>query len=343
MAGFVGSVARLERGGERLGVELGDGQRVDVDPRYADFLDDLRRRGRLVYVGTGGELLLPYVGRVLRVMDDEDGGVSVELWGSHARHRLPREAEGFEEAVAALRAAARDGTPLAVTRDDVRVVDVRPVPDGYPVPPVPSAPAPPPFPPVLERVRILLRWFGWLRWPVEWFYALTPAKAQIVFDSMKAYSCDPVTAPAPCIPFLYPDDGCHTRAEEMVQLMAAQHVTAKKVWSSGALHVDTSNHPACYVEWLWHVAPTIRVRKTFPYVQTRVVDPSLFEGTVTPVQWAQIQQATEPLTFTSATPYVPDGSTVTPAQHQMFLEYRRDDLRWRSVYGDGPPPYAHCR
>jgi sulfur carrier protein ThiS len=337
MAGELGRVGRVERGRRGARVEL-DGKAVDVDATYADALEDLGRRGRLVLVHEGRPLL-PAVGRVDRVVEDPDGGLSFLLERSHAVHRLAPDSAEFAGAARLLRESAAGGPPVAVSVDDrLGVVDVRPVP-----PDLLPRPGPPPFPDKRPRYRL----WPW-QWPVpvlSWLRAMSPSRAQQLFDAMSACSCAPTTTPAPCIPFLYPDDGCFARAEEMVRLLAAQGVTARKVWSKGWLVAPTRNHPSCSVTWGWHVAPTVRVRGTFPSVVTRVIDPSLFTAVATPDQWAAAQPVSEPLQHTDATPYFPTWTSwgpVTDADHQGYLEQYRDALRFRSLGPDGPPPYANC-
>ena len=52
--------------------------------------------------------------------------------------------------------------------------------------------------------------------------SLTLAQAQALFDAMNAFTCNPSSATAPCIPFMYPFDGCWARAHQMCRLMLAQ-------------------------------------------------------------------------------------------------------------------------
>lgn len=82
------------------------------------------------------------------------------------------------------------------------------------MPPFPPVPFPEPkflprFPWPLSRIPWLLERLWYLvRWPWWWFHCLTPAQAQQVFTAMAGTTCNPLTVPPPCIPFLYPDDGC---------------------------------------------------------------------------------------------------------------------------------------
>src|SRR5438128_1726709 len=105
---------------------------------------------------------------------------------------------------------------------------------------------------------------------------MSATRAQQVFDAMNATTCDPLSVPLSCIPFLYPDDGCWGRAHEMCRLMIKIGVSPKKVWIQGSLYVPTRNNPTCHVGWGWHVAPTVCVRGPgFFKKQEMVIDPSL--------------------------------------------------------------------
>jgi hypothetical protein len=154
---------------------------------------------------------------------------------------------------------------------------------------------------LVERLWYLVRRPWW------WFHCLTPAQAQQVFTAMAGTTCNPLTVPPPCIPFLYPDDGCWARAHEMCRLMVNMGLPPRKVWidhSYGVLlQVSTKNNPNCYVEWGWHVAPTLCVR-----------GPSFWHG-----------GGTDP-TYS--------------ASNQILAQYRLDLLNRSNQLG--PPPYANC-
>ena len=95
----------------------------------------------------------------------------------------------------------------------------------------------PPFPePQLPTWPWPIRWlidiWRWRWWPWWWFSfrCMSRARAQQVFDAMAATTCNPLTVPPPCIPFMYPDDGCWGRAHEMCRLMINMGVKPAKVW-----------------------------------------------------------------------------------------------------------------
>ena len=168
-----------------------------------------------------------------------------------------------------------------------------------------------------------------------------------MFDLVKATSCNPLTVPPPCIPFLYPDDGCWARAHEMCRLMIAASATPRKMWIVGSLHVLTKNHPNCEVYWNWHVAPTLCVRKYWFWAQTMVIDPALFDAPVPTAAWKGVQG--DP----NAALYPHDASVYyrwsannletdpTYSKTWSWLEDFRLYLKNRSLQ-QGAPPYAHC-
>ena len=164
---------------------------------------------------------------------------------------------------------------------------------------------------------------------------------------MNATSCDPLAVPPPCIPFLYPDDGCWARAHEMCRLMLGMGVRPKKVWieANTLLHVNTRNNPACFVEWGWHVAPTLCVRgPLFFQSQEMVIDPSLFTTPVSKSTWKGVQgDPGATLTDTDGSIYWLWGSGTDPAytQTNYYLNVYRLALQARAVWA-GPPPYAIC-
>ncbi len=359
---LVSSVLRVER----ESVELGNGRRVRLDPEnprtrgLTPILEGLSRLRRPVYLeidpatSTIARLLIPHVTRTVSIQPGAEG-LDVELDMSHARHVLRRGADDFAEMERQLRESMRGGGVIIVTEDDAHnIIDVRsftPGPDGD-LPPLPPFPRPelPKWPWPLRWLRELLReLWRWRWWPWWWFRCMSATQAQNVFNAMAATTCDPLTVPAPCIPFLYPDDGCWGRAHEMCRLMIAMSVEPRKVWiqrvAPGLLHVDTKNNPQCFVEWGWHVAPTVCVRGPL-FFRTRemVIDPSLFTTPVTKATWKAVQNnpgAT--LTDTDASIFWlwTNGTDPTYAQTNQVLATYRLQLQLRAQL-QGPPPYSNC-
>lgn len=354
-----------EEGG--LSVELDGGRQVRLDPAnersagFAQVLDGLSKQRLPVYLEFDAAtdavtlILIPYVARVIGVNPGEGDTLDVELDASHARHVLrlgDADAGALERE---LRDALNTGAlVILVEGDDHVIIDVqafKPAPDGplppFPLPPTPlPKPALPPWP--LSWIWWLLHWlWWWICWPWWWFRCLSTTKAQQVFNAMAATSCDPLTVPAPCIPFMYPDDGCWARAHEMCRLMINMGLPPRKVWidhSTGYwLHVNTKNNPQCYVEWGWHVAPTLCVRVGWFRTQRMVIDPSLFTTPVSQATWKGVQgDPAATLTDTDASVFWHGGGTdpTYSASNSILATYRLK-LQTRSIQV-GPPPYAHC-
>ncbi len=350
-------ILRAEGG---LTVELEGERRVRLDPDdrrsagFAQVLDGLRQQRLPVYLEVDPEtsaitrLLIPHVSRIAAIRSLDVNVLAVELEHSHARHVLRGGAPEFEELEVLLREALDTGDPVVVTEtDDHEIIDVRPYTPGPEGPPRPF-PRPEPLPRLGWPWRWLvplwrLRW--WLWWPWRWFRCVSSSRAQQAFNAMNATSCDPLTVPAPCIPFLYPDDGCWGRAHEMCRLMIAMGLSPRKVWIQGYLNVKTKNNPVCQVWWGWHVAPTICVRGP-GLLQKRemVIDPSLFTTPVSKATWKSVQNdPNATLTDSSASIFYLWGSVTDPnyVQTNQVLAFYRLRLLNRSIQ-QGPPPYAHC-
>jgi hypothetical protein len=71
---------------------------------------------------------------------------------------------------------------------------------------------------------------------------------------MAATTCNPLTIPPPCIPFMFPDDGCWGRAHEMCRLMIAVGEQPNKIWIQGNLNVATrtTRTVPCTGAGTWH-------------------------------------------------------------------------------------------
>jgi Glutaminase len=350
---------------EGVSIEIDDGPRIALDPidqRSAGFvsvIDRLRDAGRPVAFeldadGRIARLFVPHVSPVHRVNPLDRGVLAVDLVASHARHTLRDSNPNFAAIEHALREATETGATFIITEDDGHdILDVRPFPDDIgttgPVIRKPLQRG------LLERIRA---WFVWLicgcHWPICWFRGVSETRAQQMFDSLAARSCDPLTVPAPCIPFRYPDDGCWGRAHEMCRLMVAESLRPCKVWIEGSLHVVTDNSPFCGVYWGWHVAPTLCVRGSgclgFLFVRSMVIDPALFTTPVTKAQWKAVQGDTNAtLTDSSWTTFYLWGTSTNNTwftltdpgytQTNSVLANYRSALQTRAIQY-GPPPYA---
>ncbi len=336
-------------------VELEGERPVDLpaDERsagYASILDELRQRRFPVYLEFDAEsravsrLLIPYVSSVRRLFTLDQGVVGVELEYSHARHVLRHTTDGAERMEALLREAVERGAPLVITEDDAHsIIDVRPPgPDWqWPTPP----PARPRWPWLPKFLRVPLLFLVAILGDLWWFlFPVSSAKATQVFNALNTLSCNPVNVPPPCIPFMYPDDGCWGRAHEMGRLMRGMSTSPRKVWIQGWLNVKTRNNPTCEVHWGWHVAPILRVRSWFLISRTMVVDPALFTAPVKESTWKAVQDdPNASLTHTSADIFWlwTLGTDPDNSQTEGVLATYRLKLRTRSL-DVGPPPYAYC-
>jgi len=345
------------RAAEGFSVVLDDGRQVQLDPAdqksagLARVLDGLEKLRRPVYLELDPvtshirRLLIPHLTRVAALRSVKDG-IEVDLELSHARHLLLRDEPEFAEIEGRLGAALKGKGVVIVTEDDAHnIIDVRdyePGPDDGPLPPFPKPDHP------LERGWLgdLLDWiWRWPFWPWWWLRGcISMARAQQVFNAMSATSCAPLTVPVPCIPFMYPDDGCWGRAHEMCRLMIAMGLSPRKVWIQGSLKAATKNNPNCFVYWGWHVAPTLCVRRSFFRTEQMVIDPSLFTMPVTQATWKSVQgDPNATLTPSTADIFYLWGNVTDPtyAQTNQVLATYRLQLMNRSVQ-IGPPPYANC-
>lgn len=185
--------------------------------------------------------------------------------------------------------------------------------------------------------------------------SVTPDRAQELFRLVNSRLCCPASASAPCIPFLYPDDGCWGRAHEMCRLMIAAGASPAKVWIYGNLLVHSHNKPGplgacqgCQVCWGWHVAPTLEV-DTGGGVETWVVDPSLFTEAVPQATWAGVQgdpsavlEASSADIFTRSKGGAVTSTDPTYSGTNSVLTNYRNRLKLRSAGPEGPPPYFQC-
>jgi len=174
--------------------------------------------------------------------------------------------------------------------------------------------------------------------------SITLQQAQQLFDAMNVLTCDPLNAASPCIPYMYPFNGCWARAHQMCRLMLAQGVTPQKVWNYGVLTVKSANSSNCTVNWAWHVAPIVAVDLgTGP--QSYVIDPSIFSEPVPQSVWVSVQgdpNATQQVTgwtvYSSWHPVDPYPYDQTDPWLDADLSFYRNALHNESP----PPPYPVC-
>lgn len=313
-----------------------------------EIIEELRKINAPVYVEvhpdtkTITRLLIPLMTRIVGVSETKGDEIYVSLEMSSARHVLNRKNPDFDEMLKTLRTARESKALMIVTETDKHeIIDIRPFPAEFKPPTLPPPPQPLPTPPK--------KMFGF--WPFGCSNAITEQKALAMFNLMSGKTCDPLTVPAPCIPFLYPDDGCWARAHEMYRLMLLEGVTSRKVWIYGNLHVNTKNNPNCQVFWGWHVAPTVCVIGSgwlgWLFRKEKVIDPALFNSPVSKATWKSVQDdPNAQLAGTHGSIYYrsSNGATQTDPNYagtNYYLAYYRLQLKNRSLQF-GPPPYANC-
>src|SRR5213076_152581 len=78
------------------------------------------------------------------------------------------------------------------------------------------------------------------------------------------------------------------RAHIMVKRLQQRGFKPRKVWAfanGGMLYARTRNSPSGSVQWLYHVAPLLRVRQSDGRQVWLVIDPSMFNAPVGIEQW----------------------------------------------------------
>jgi hypothetical protein len=113
---------------------------------------------------------------------------------------------------------------------------------------------------------------------------LTAAQAQALFNKM-AQQGD--------IAFEHPWNGCYARAHLMVRRLQAMGVKPGKVWSFSngePLRARTNRDTRGFVEWDYHVAPTVPVQGTDGKAYHMVIDPSMFNKPVSVNDWLNGQR-----------------------------------------------------
>ena len=276
------------------------------------------------------EFLLPMKVKVAEISPIDDT-VKVELFISQAHHYLKRSNPDFASLLEILQNAKEKNSNVLVTENHEthEIINVQPSPNNNST-----------TTELLESPSV----------PISPFAAsvVTIQKANELFKLVNSTTCSPIKGTAPCIPFLYPDDGCWGRAHEMCRLLLKTGVVPQKVWIYGNLRVATKNNPLCEVRWGWHVAPTLRVHSGSGS-KIHVIDPSCFTRPVTQTQWVNIQGDPSPMIVVSDVSVfhrsrngniIYDDNSYT--QTKRVLDTYRNYLKLRSVSSSGPPPYSHC-
>lgn len=334
------ALPRGRRGGlEKVRVRFAGGAQLTLElksQRERTWYGILKSRFRAkapVFVATVGRneisaVLVPIPYGVLSVVPRWDA-TEVSLFPSAMRHFLRRDNPSFDVFEAALQEAFdTDGFVYVTEGPGDDILDVRPAPSS-------------------ARLRVLGAERRKKASALE--AALTaivsPGRAQELFDICAAQSCDPVHADAPCIPFLFPRDGCWGRAHEMCRLLIENDTECGKVWNyaKGQLSVHTANVHDCHVNWSFHVAPTILVNG-----QPHVIDPSLFPVPVPVDRWVAVQSDPNSCVVPTGSDVFyrnADGSLVTQdddySTTQQVLQIYRDSLMSETATF-GVPPHLNC-
>jgi hypothetical protein len=341
--------ARTEaaRAGAKRGavVKFAAGGTAELDPDhpaadvFASVLGQARAASLPVYVEVAPDtkkitdLQLALEGNITSINIDAAGNAKMEVQISHAIHVLRKDNPNFKRLMTVARKALEKRQLVAITeRNADGIIDIRPVPRARRKPA--AAREAPPFDHVPSEARATAA-------------AVTPARAKQLFDMCKSTSCAPKTPAPPCIPFLFPDNGCWARASEMCRLIIANGVRAAKIWIYGDLQVHTRNNPSCMVQWGWHVTATVQVQ-VGSNAETHAIDPSLFDAPVTVAKWKSVQgDAGARLVTTPADVFWRDSGgnpsyDANYAQTNKALVFFRLQLELRSASPDGPPPYKKC-
>jgi hypothetical protein len=230
---LVGTVVAVNRSGDRgFTVELEGNRSARIDGAderaagIAEVLGQLQKGRKPAYLeidpATNAitRVRVPVVVRVQDILVDAAGDVRVRLQRSHALPGIRRGSADYDEVLGTLREAKAKDDWVVLTADGPEIIDVRPY--------KPPWDEPPRYNDELPRPR--LRWWPLRWWPWNWFRCVSKARAQQLFDLCAAQTCNPLTVPVPCIPFMYPEDGCWARASEMCRLMILDGAKPRKVW-----------------------------------------------------------------------------------------------------------------
>lgn len=324
---------------------------------YAAILAQLGQHSQFVYLDVD-EAAKPWeianvsVADIVRVRELKSypwGDIDVFLQPSSVRHVLKRESPRFAESYALLVAALADNEYVAVTESE-RLGEISHVfRSDKRISPFSARCTIEPPPAVMKTTNEIIHLVT--KHSVD--------EAQQLFLAMHDLACDPNAIDALCTPFAYPHSGCETRAHQMCERLLVDHsAVAAKIYlyasgttESGFLSPKTPNDPACVVNWVYHVAPLVRIR-TSAGGDWRVVDPALFrkdEAVPTIDQWRGRQRdANARFVITESALYDrrPDG--VIQRDHwdprfcyapEVLAKYRAALIQQIET-AKGPPPYC---
>ncbi|MEI6333906.1 MAG: protein-glutamine glutaminase family protein [Methylococcaceae bacterium] len=341
-------------------VIFASGETTSLDPNhplsvgYAEILENLRQANIPGYVeldpGTRSisRLLIPVPATVVALVKISGGDVAVGLEISHAHRILKKANSQFAHLLHVLEDAKKTGATVLVTdTDDHEIIDVRlweTVDTEYETTAMELA-AEVLSAGILELDELAEEGSRGVV-SASGLASVSSQRLSQLFTWLASKNCNPRTVPPPCIPFLYPDDGCWGRAHEMTRLISSVGNVPGKVWNYGNLRANTRNNPNCFVRWGWHVTPILAVTGWSEYV---VVDPSMFAKPVKVSEWKKAQQDNaSQIVYTAWQVFYRSRSgqvqyDPTFSQTTKVLATYRAALKTRSLGPSGPPPYARCR
>ncbi len=150
--------------------------------------------------------------------------------------------------------------------------------------------------------------------------------------------------------WLYPDDGCWLRAEEMNNHLAShESQRTNKIFIYGELHVVTDNSPFGEVNWWFHVVPVARVGEAV-YALDPAIDPRMplpiadWIARQSTVEAAKLKLCSSfafwPDSACDQTSHTPPASTDSDMQFYLSREWNRQVQLGRNpidVLGEHPP------
>lgn len=271
------------------------------------------------------DLWVPLDGRVQEILDTDEGDLKFALEFRDPILTLRRDHPNHEALAELIRTAASDEKAvLEVAADAGDVVDVR----------LSDRPFSPPPAMKIEEKEAFERAF------VE---PVTLARAKELYAAAAATSCVAATPSGSCIPFLWPDFGCQARAHEMCRITGIREKTWLRPNISQMLIAKTRNNPNCKVEWIFHVAPLVRIVEN-EVRREYVIDPSMFPDVVRVETWRAAQNSASAHFSLPAAIYnfYKNGEAFGDENYlstREALQDCRDALRKRAAAKPGTPPF----